>query len=183
MVKIFTGVGSRETPHNTLNVMSELSMSLASDGWTLRSGGAPGADTAFENGHDRVGGSKEIYLPSKGFFGNSSPLHKVTDEALTIASQFHPRWVHLSPTAKRLMARNVYQVLGSDLNTPTSFVVCWTRDGCEDGSKTSTRTGGTGQAIRVASFHHIPIFNLYNKGRLNQLLDFIDNEMYNILHF
>ncbi len=47
-----------------------------------------------------------------------------------------------------------FQVLGSDLETPVSFVVCWTI-----GGKIS---GGTGQALRIAKDLGIPIFNLEN---------------------
>ena len=71
--KIYTGVGSRETPAAILSFITQLAGTLAAQGWTLRSGGAPGSDCAFENGCDHAHGLKEIYLPWKDFNGNTSP--------------------------------------------------------------------------------------------------------------
>ncbi len=75
--------------------------------------------------------------------------------------------------AKKFHARNVQQVLGKNLDTPTKFVVCWTPDGAEQ--RTSNKTGGTGQAIRVAISNNIPVFNLYNEGRLEELKSSLDD--------
>jgi hypothetical protein len=46
----------RETPTAVLAVLEALGGVLARAGFVLRSGGAPGADTAFEAGADRLGG-------------------------------------------------------------------------------------------------------------------------------
>lgn len=51
----------------------------------------------------------------------------------------------------KLQARNSYQILGLDLNTPSNFVICWTKNG--------KGSGGTGQAIRIARAYNIPIFD------------------------
>jgi hypothetical protein len=59
------------------------------------------------------------------------------------------------------MTRNSFQVLGPDLQSPVSFVVCWTT-----GGKIS---GGTGQALRIAKDLSIPIFNLYDKDCLHKI--------------
>ena len=137
--------------------------------YTLRSGGAPGADSAFEHGAlSNVGASVEIYLPWRGFNGNPSPLYGVTPEALELAEEIYgPRWKYISHGAKALMARNCYQVLGKDLNTPSDFVVCYTSDGCKTSAKRSAKTGGTGQAIDLANRWDIPIYNLYHKADIN----------------
>jgi hypothetical protein len=37
-------------------------------------------------------------------------------------------------------------------------VLCWTPDGAID--KTGKKTGGTGQAIRLAVAHGVPVYNL-----------------------
>ena len=58
----YAGVGSRETPLDVLKTMWKIGNYLATKGYTLRSGGAKGADTAFENGCDSVIGSKEISM-------------------------------------------------------------------------------------------------------------------------
>jgi hypothetical protein len=152
-VRYWTGIGSRETPSSISGLMTDIAKFLCETGYILRSGGAAGADSFFEAGvidSDK----KEIYLPWKGFNGNSSLRHRVTDEALKLASEFHPAWDKLSYGARKLMARNGYQVLGSDLKTPSEFVVCWTKNGKE--------TGGTAQAMKIAKRWKIPIFNLFH---------------------
>ena len=63
----YTGIGSRDTPDEVLRWFKIYADVLAELGFTLRSGAAPGADAAFEEGCDRVDGKKEIYLPWKGF--------------------------------------------------------------------------------------------------------------------
>jgi predicted Rossmann fold nucleotide-binding protein DprA/Smf involved in DNA uptake len=58
----FGGIGSRETPENVLKIMTQLGYSLAKKDFILRSGGANGADLAFENGCDKANGKKEIII-------------------------------------------------------------------------------------------------------------------------
>ena len=138
---------------------------MAKRGYILRSGGADGSDNAFEIGCDRANGKKEIYLPWKNFNGNKSNLIFDDDiEAINIAKKYHPAYNGLSQGAKRLIARNGYQVLGKDLKTPSKYIICYT-----DG------TGGTSQALRIAEDIqiNIPIFNLYHyKEPKNVLIDF-----------
>lgn len=67
----YTGVGSRETPNDVMKVMYKFAQKMALHGAVLRSGGADGADTAFEWGCDKKQGMKEIYLPWNGFNGRS----------------------------------------------------------------------------------------------------------------
>lgn len=56
---LYAGVGSRATPEPVLDLMRRCATRLEVLGYTLRSGGANGADTAFEEGCCR----KELYLP------------------------------------------------------------------------------------------------------------------------
>ena len=63
------------------------------------------------------------------------------------------------------MARNTYQVLGLDLMSPVDFVICWTPLGRDD--------GGTGQAIRIANAHNIPVYNTRNKDAVEALLSIL----------
>ena len=151
-MKYFTGIGSRKTPEHILEQITNISSKLCANEWILRSGGADGADTAAEKGCNFVKGRKEIYLPWRGFNNNLSPLYDVSKEALLMASEIHPAWDYLSWGAKKLHARNVYQILGKDLKTPSSFVVCWTPDG--------NVIGGTATVLKIAHNHNIPIFNL-----------------------
>lgn len=162
----YTGVGSRETPEPMLEQMRALGATLAKAAFTLRSGGADGADMAFEQGARSAAGARmQIYLPWQAFNGNSSPLYTVDRRALDIARGLHPTWHRLTPSARKLHGRNCYQVLGLSLDTPSRFLVCWTSDGCESTRTRSVKTGGTGTAIELAERHGVPVFNLGKAGR------------------
>ena len=158
----YTGIGSRSAPESVLHTMRLCARKLAWLGYTLRSGGADGADTAFEIGCDDVGGEKEIYLPWAGFNGRKDGVLVDNGKASPIAAKHHPAWGSLKQSVRNLHTRNVGQVLGQMCNTPSSFVLCWTPDGCE--LKTTSKTGGTGQAIRIAVAYAIPIINMANDG-------------------
>lgn len=147
----YAGIGSRETPTEVLEYFQKVARFLAKRGVVLRSGGADGADKAFEIGCDSVRGDKEIYLPWRYFEDSSSDLVVSNPEAYEIAEQLHPYWHNLKDGAKKLQARNTHQVLGWDLKTPSRFIMCWTKNG--------KGSGGTGQAIRVAEHYGIPVFD------------------------
>jgi hypothetical protein len=162
--KYYAGIGSRETPAEVLEQMENIATYLCYvQGYILRSGGAEGADSAFEAGTAIE--KKEIYLPWKNFNDNVSSLYEVSNEALELAKRYHSRWDNLSQGAQKLHGRNVYQILGMNLKTPVKFVICWTKDG--------KASGGTGQAMRIAIDKKIPIFNLFNKSEF----DFLQERM------
>jgi len=173
MIKIYSGIGSRETPYDVLYDINQMAYIAAKKGWILRSGGAQGADTAFEEGCDSAHGKKEIYLPWKGFNGNTSSLVSPSDEAFSTARIIHPAYDSLIRPVKLLLARNMHQILGEDLNTPVRCVICWTSDGCESHKTYSKRTGGTGSAIALASKQGIPVFNICNEGRFFDAIEFL----------
>jgi len=52
-MKYYTGVGSREIPNEIIALMKRVSSKLSKSGWVLRSGGAVGADSAFESGANK----------------------------------------------------------------------------------------------------------------------------------
>jgi hypothetical protein len=167
----YSGIGSRETPKNVLRKMTKIAGALQ-ENYTLRSGHAPGADMAFELGC--TNGNMEIYIPWKGFGKSTSILFEQNEEAEYIASQYHPNWKGLKQSVKKLMARNVHQVLGLDLASPATFVLCWTQDGCETHKSRSRLTGGTGQAISIASENNVPVINMCNEFWDQRLLDIMD---------
>lgn len=154
-VKYYAGIGSRETPEEILEMMTKIAEGLSRN-YILRSGGADGADSAFEKG---AGDKKISYIPWPGFNGSTEECIPVTSAAMKLAGEFHPGWMYLSYGAKKLHARNGYQILGEDLNTPVDFVVCWTPGGKE--------VGGTAQAIRIAKANRIKVFNLANEEDFN----------------
>ena len=148
--KIYAGIGSRETPRSILDIMTSCASRLEALNYTLRSGHAIGADTAFEcNVH-----KKEIFIADDA-----------TSDSIELASQFHGYWDKCSSYAKKLHGRNSMILLGKNLDTPVRFVICWTKDGKD--------TGGTGLGIRIAEAYKIPVFNLYNYDTKIRLLEFI----------
>lgn len=159
MARLFyAGVGSRETPFNVVLLMQTLAHELSNMGFWLRSGHAPGADKAFENGVDSAYAfcdnstiKKEIFLPWKGFEGSVSTYYTPSPEAHRMARRFHPMYDRLSQGAQKLHARNCHQVLGYSLNDPVKFLVCWTEHG--------QMKGGTATALKIAHEFNVPVFN------------------------
>ena len=81
--------------------------------------------------------------------------------AYKLVDKFHPAAHRLKPYAKRLHARNSFQVLGNDLMTPSSFVICWTPEfQLDDRGAVCNVSGGTGQAVRIAYAHKIPVIHI-----------------------
>ena len=159
MSKYYAGIGSRDTPVPIQQYMTFLAEALNGAGYTLRSGGARGADTAFESGADIA---FEIFRPTD-----------CTPEAEMMAASYHPNWRACKHWARKLHGRNCQIVLGRDvLNpVPVEFILCWTHDG--------RNVGGTAQALRMADALDIEVLNLgYTdpgkvamvKERINQLI-------------
>jgi hypothetical protein len=169
-IKYYAGIGSRETPPGIEPIIEEVVKILDKFGYILRSGGADGSDSMFEKYST---GDKEIYLPWKGFNKNNSELYLdnmdplIVERAQEIAREHHPSWKYLSDGGRKLMTRNTFQVLGKDLETPSSFIVCWTPGG--------KMLGGTAQALRIAKKMGIPIFNLYDKNSLHKIKLLVNN--------
>ena len=163
-VLIYTGIGSRATPPDVLEQMRHIGAILARDAWTLRSGGADGADSAFEAGAAGVGGATEIYLPWRGFGRSESGIDASAlpsfGRAQQMAARHHPAWDRLRPAVRSLMARNAMQVLGASLDTRSRFVVCWAEGSVFCGDTLVNVAGGTGLAVRLAAEQGIPVFNL-----------------------
>ena len=178
MNNYYCGIGSRDTPQHILNIMHHIAAYLGTQGWTLRSGGAPGADSAFEKGASDVNAAMEIYLPWENFNHSKSELHPkkypFSMEERTYAAQHHPAWNKCSPSARLMHQRNVRQIIGleplhGEIVMPSKFVVCWTRDGLLN--------GGTAQALRIANSLAIPVINLghaTSASRLEGLVKEID---------
>jgi hypothetical protein len=138
---IYAGIGSRETPDDILNTMAATGELFALEGCILRSGGAKGADMAFELGCDSAKGEKEIFRPEDA-----------TPEAYELAEKYHPNWNACRGYVRGLHARNGQIVLGRNLDTPVDEVICWTPG--------ASGSGGTGQALRIAKAFEIPVIDL-----------------------
>lgn len=153
MEKYYAGIGARQTPIWATNIMNALAIKLEQDGFILRSGGAEGADSAFERGAK----TKQIFRPEHA-----------TPDSIIHAEQFHPNWDGLNDYVKRLHARNSQIILGEDLNSPVKFAICWTKDG--------RIVGGTGQAIKVCKHHGIPVFNIAVPETLERFKNYLGIE-------
>jgi|LSQX01.1.fsa_nt_gb hypothetical protein len=154
----YAGIGSRKAPEHILKFMRGMGRVLASAGLVLRSGHSPGSDVAFEEGHSAAGGRMEIYLPWRRFNGSSSALYGMEKlaEAGAVAGEHHPGWTKMSNGAKMCIARNVFQVMGRGLDSPSAFVVGWS------GGK-----GGTEFTFCLADSMNIPVVRLEEYQKLN----------------
>lgn len=163
MITYYAGIGARDTPPLICSYMEQIGSWLAEEGWILRSGGADGADRAFEKGCDLAGGRKEIFLPEKGYNGNSSELFTPPETAFQLIDEIWEDLKNRTPLVRALFARNCLQILGSDLDSASRVVICWTRNG--------TAVGGTGKAIQIAELYKIPVINLFDETQQNHLVD------------
>lgn len=164
MTLYYTGIGSRKTPPDIQVVIRDYASLMERRKYTLRSGGSNGADTAFESGCS----DKQIFIPWDGFSGKKIS-YPIPLEAKTIASKLHPYWTSLTNPAQALMARNVLQILGPNLNERSQFVICWTPDGCKTHATRTSKTGNTGLAISLANLNNIPVFNLADDTDFNHI--------------
>lgn len=180
----YTGVGSRKTPYSSRWVLMDVAKYFAERGIVLRSGGADGADSFFQHGaesawythHSKCYRASELYIPWEGFgyfLDNEHlydieppyrlhPLERIEPELVTeaqyIAKHIHPAWSKLSDAGKKLHTRNVFQVLGRDLKTPSAFLICYAETSNKKAS--GTPLGGTRTAWCLAKEHSIECFNL-----------------------
>lgn len=170
----YAGIGSRKTPPEIAQLMTNIARHLASTGWTLRSGGAIGADTAFFDGS---GQKHEIfcvdsYITENNFVYDPDYIPQFAHDSVDI---YHPVPSALKKNGRNLMARNCLQILGLDGVTPVDFVVCWTPDACKHHEDRTISTGGTGQAISIADTRLIPVFNLANQNDLAEFKEMVLN--------
>jgi hypothetical protein len=183
--RAYAGIGSRRTPRGVLGLIVAVARRLAVEGWTLRTGGAPGADQAFHAGVSAAGGAIELYLPWPTFQADALAalgtaairLDRPAPAAYEIAAGQYPNWPALSAAARHLHARNAHQILGPNLQPVDAvrFVLCWTANASTTGRQRDS--GGTGQALRIAAAHGVEIFNLArpdHQRRVRSLLNRAD---------
>ena len=220
----YAGIGSRETPIEVLELMTKASTWLGSKGYTLQSGGAIGADMAFEGkpyprvltagSYDVVNKKGKVVLKAnetvkigsekyadayyaftdkatKGSIVGSDWSNKVnipkvasfsafdvtnnkfgnSSKVLNIAKELHTNPEKLTKWSEALMARNTYQVFGSNLDTPVDFVLFYAKEG-----KGIRPDGGTGQAVEMARLKGIPTVNMADKDWRVKLQEVLNNK-------
>ncbi len=192
----YAGIGTRRLTKSSSIIMIEYACCMAFYGAVVDSGAADGSDTSFEVGAkiaydamvklfpDLTPGQYSnviaVHLPWSGFNGRwesetSGYYHDTPSEAARkMAEKHHPSWNTLKDAAKKMMCRTSLQVMGRNMGRPARFVVCETPDGAHSASATSSKSGGTGQAIRVADAQGVPIYNLKHKAHYEKITAWID---------
>lgn len=158
------GIGSRQTPAEILAEMKKIGQYCRTHKIVVNSGHADGADWAFEQGAQEC---CTAYLPWKGFNVHLRSRAKLIVYSPTVEAEksvvfYHPYPRSLSRPVQLIMARNWAQVMGVDDKSPVDAVVCWTRDGKEE--------GGTSQAMRIAKHKGIPIYNMAEYGTAKEII-------------
>ncbi|QYC51529.1 hypothetical protein key_038 [Erwinia phage KEY] len=174
-LKYYTGIGSRKAPEPVTDIMSDLAVILYNLGYILRSGRAEASDYAFQRGAEfamrqpmissNTKTRQEIYIPNERFnacFGNIGAINpskfKNYREAELLMEDIHPAGRRLKGFAREAHIRNMYQVLGQDLNTPSDLVILWAKPKGQ-----FEVDGGTNSAFQLARLYKIPTFNLYKQ--------------------
>ena len=67
---------------------------------------------------------------------------------------------------RKLHTRNIYQLLGQDLVTPSRFVLCYAQPTSKDAV---TVKGGTGTAVKLGLDNGVEIVNLYYKENVDRI--------------
>lgn len=162
---IITFVGSRKTPTRVVDEYQNLAQILVENGCIVRSGNAQGFDQTIAKVPVE---NREIYLPYANFGTQLKNYQNVFvpktefanwNEAVSIVKKLHPN-KNLTDIQLLYLARDVYQVLGKDLQTPSDLIICWTEDGASQPHELTRKTGGTAMALRVAFHYNIPVMNI-----------------------
>ena len=93
-LKYYAGIGSRETPVEIQQLMTNIASYAEERNFVLRSGAAQGADAAFERGVHSVS-MMQIFIPWRSFSNQRHHRHEyasaaIKAEAYSLASKFHP---------------------------------------------------------------------------------------------
>ena len=169
------GVGSRRTPPDILDAMADIAQTLGDAGIALSTGGADGADKAFETGALRTDAPITVHTPWPGYNGYRPGRDPETDIDVVhpnftdttrghayadLAREHHPYWKRCGRGARALFVRNVSILAGAlddDGGTlPVRAVIAYTPNGLPVGRE----AGGTGHTLRTAASLDIPFVNL-----------------------
>lgn len=146
VTNFWTGVGSRERPKEIARLIVVIPRTISLYGKTLRTGDASGCDSDFTKGCMSGKGKIQVFSAA-----DCTPAAQAI--SASILGERH--WSNCKPSSRLLLGRNSMQVLGKNLDSPTSFVICYTKDG--------ESVGGTKVAIELAKSRKIPVYNLWHK--------------------
>lgn len=187
-IAYYTGVGSRETPDDILELMMRFGKVQCDIGLRGRSGLAPGADKAFYLGAQKSERFEEVgfdnFLPNSWMFnkpdyGNvtPNPSKNIFDAkrfdnyemAQEIACRARGSFNGLGNGGIELHTRNTYQVLGPTLDVPSLGLVCWAMP---VGRKGMVK-GGTNTAVQIAIEYGVEVINLYKDQDRNRIETYV----------
>jgi hypothetical protein len=173
-MKTYAGLGDIQTPEYIIEIIRTTAILLVHDGYTCITGGCQGAEQTFANGTLVAGGSVTIHLPWQSF--ESAWVNKLPKERATIVvlqendfdaynsvRNFHPAYEKLTPSVRAINAR-YFNILND-----VSFLICWTKEG--------QLIGSTGQAMRLATYLHIPLYNLGIQETLDKMVSKIQQRL------
>jgi hypothetical protein len=173
----YAGIGSRQTPQEVLDKMTEVAKYLDGLGYTLQTGftfknketnlDEEGADKAFSDGskNKTLFGPYGIRKTVKGIVSADKYNEAVTEKSSAIVKEVHPAPDRLTPGAIKLMARNTNQIFGKNLDNTVDFVIFY----APETSNPLRPKGGTGQAVEMARRKGIPTINMADTNWRAQL--------------
>jgi len=165
-MKYYAGIGSRNTPKILLPYIKILTEILYIHNYVLRSGGAKGADSMFENSLNSIP-NINLNIYKDIFYSNDAEIWSFIEVLKHFPNDREKGTFNFwKPYVKGLMARNMMQVLGKNNDKRVDFVVCWTPVNYYNNSD----CGGTGYAIRCALAYNIPIFNFIDYKNPKKLI-------------
>lgn len=181
MTKYYTGIGARKVPVEICLFMGGVAKRMPELGYTLRSGAADGSDSAFEFGCHKVGGQGDIFLPKVGFKGRDilMPINGCTyhvqhgDMQRKAADILRETNVcgfidKVNIDTYNFFTRNVYQLLGLNLDTPSKVVIYYAPE------KDGECQGGTRIAVNLAPHYGIPTYNLLHAEQREKIKELLN---------
>lgn len=131
---------------------------MAKKDYILSSGGAIGADQAFESGCDKANGKKIIFTVEN--FEKSNENINFCCKKLIPVLDPNRDFLKFKYNTKLLLMRDVHQIMGTEKNPfLVKGVIFW----INSFDIWNPTVGGTKYATRIAQNLGIPLYNLYDK--------------------
>lgn len=174
----FTVVGSKGTLDEVMELGYKISVVLLEAGWQGYSGNAPGMDKVLNRAMLKTNAfNGYVFLPWPKFEVRDLPERvydsftittPIGEECDRIIREIIPWYSKLSQGAVKLHSRNVKQIKGKDLKTPSKLVIHSAK-----GKRPQSPNGGTRTAVVLARNLSIPEFNIRFHSERVQLARFL----------
>lgn len=164
-------------PEDQVETLSKLALTFSSLDYIFRS--MAGSKDPIQNAilkEEKV--KSEVYLPWKSFNPDIAKPYLLypTEEAYTIACNYHKVFNSLPPTARAILATTIHLLLGKDLKNPLSLCLIYSECGTETLKGKDIdykKLGHLGFVIRVCADANIPVYNLRSSDGLTRLIEFL----------